>query len=82
MKYYIIKSSRIDIDNQIIEGIKFADKNAVFVDEVSDCDIAVLQHGWLHSKSAVQKSLFANKPCRDGSFYSDLYRVRVTDKRP
>ncbi len=79
MKYYIIKAKSVSIREDIIQVLNQIDKDAEIVGKIEDCDIAILQHGWTRSKTAVAEKNFASlklrKPCREGYVYTDKYNI-------
>lgn len=81
MKYYIIKAKSVSIREDIVQGLNQIDKDAEIVNKIEDCDIAILQHGWTRSKTAVVEKNFASlklrKPCREGYVYTDKYKVHL-----
>ena len=81
MKYYIIKKKSAAIRQDILDGIRRTDNNAKVVDELENCDIAVLQQGWTMSRTAVAERNRAlselHKPCREGYLYTDKYKAHV-----
>lgn len=80
MKFYVIKPKSAEIDEQIIAGMLNIDPQAAAVSSLKECDIAILQKGWTHSKSAVQEYHGARElriPCREGYAYTDKYKVHL-----
>lgn len=80
MKYYIIKAKSVSIRENIVQGLNQIDKDAEIVNKIENCDIAILQHGWTRSKTAVAEKNFASlirKPCREGYVYTDKYKVHL-----
>ena len=66
----------------MLEGIRRLDKEAEIVDSLDECDIAVLQHGWTMSRTAVTEknraSFELRKPCREGYLYTDKYAAHIS----
>ena len=81
MKYYIIKAKSVSVREDIVQGLRQMDKGAEIVNKIEDCDIAILQQGWTRSKNAIAEKVHASyglkKPCREGYFYTDKYKVRL-----
>ena len=81
MKYYIIKKKSASVNQNIIDGIRIMDNNAEFVKNLEDCNIAILQQGWTHSRTAVAEknraSFELRIPCREGYVYTDKYNVHL-----
>ena len=53
MKYYISKPVSHKLDERITKGIKRMDSKAVFVGNLYEADICVMQKGWTKSKVCV-----------------------------
>ena len=81
MKYYIIKPRKATVDNNIIAGIKESDHDAVIVQTLDECDVAVMQKGCTRSKFAVneirRQKNERRKPCREGSVYLDRWKAHL-----
>lgn len=60
MKYYIIKPKSASVSKRLMEQIKYSTiVDVEFVNNLEDCDVAVLQHGWDRSKYANNERLKA-----------------------
>ena len=73
-KYYIIKGRGVSKQRDILMGIRKHDKHAEMVDNLDDCDVAVLQKGWTRSKFARADYAHAKSlriRCDQGHYYID-----------
>ena len=81
MRYYIVKPRSHTISENLISGILSLDKDAIFVMNIDDCDIGILQKGWSRSKVAVAErnrlTSELGKRCEEGYLYIDRYSVHL-----
>lgn len=80
MKYYISKPKSHKLDEEIINGIKHTDSEAIIVDSIEKADICVFQSGWTKSKTCVSEYHTARDKkikCAEGYLYKDKFYAKL-----
>lgn len=80
MKYYISKPKSHKLDEDILNGIRRTDGEAIIVDSLEKADICVLQNGWTKSRICVSEYHMArDKKIKrvEGYLYKDKYYAKL-----
>ena len=80
MKYYISKPKSYKLDEEIVNGIKRIDSEAIIVDSLEKADICVFQSGWTKSKTCVSEHHMArDKKIKreEGYLYKDKFYAKL-----
>lgn len=80
MKYYISKPKSHKLDEEIVNGIKKIDNEAIIVDSLEKADICVFQSGWTKSKTCVSEYHMArDKKIKreEGYLYKDKFCAKL-----